>query len=419
MCRGTLIITRHRTGLFLLLLILAAVLGLREQGACATYGVKTADGGFSEKVRVSVDEKEITFTKIRPQERFQSIALKINKRNRNLVNNVRLLNVIWIGEQNRPGKPVAFAGPKYNPGTMTFKDSMSKSVGLKIRDTSTQNLFVKKPIEDLLQLEIDDQPCISSEAFHETDKVVTSKGKEVSISVDKASILFDQGNMSQGVVINIDNRTGGPQTLGVEPPDKDQDLLTYFGIGRRQEQTRIPRESWGRFTVEPGAGVFLSVIPEQDPQKRARLHDKEIRIFLYEGGGRGKLIKTIPIKLAPELRYSTEQDSQPRNDRNQPVDNSHPTKKQEGPERPQAASTASGAGGLWIWALQILNLVFLIGAASYGIFFVIPRMQVLEDRLAKNEMFIHGSREAIREELEQTKKEILNRCLPPTEPEIE
>jgi hypothetical protein len=43
-------------------------------------------------------------------------------------------------------------------------------------------------------------------------------------------------------------------------------------------------------------------------------------------------------------------------------------------------------------------------------FFMLPKIQVLQDRLAKAEMFIHGSREAIREELEQIKGEIIQQC---------
>jgi len=66
---------------------------------------------------------------------------------------------------------------------------------------------------------------------------------------------------------------------------------------------------------------------------------------------------------------------------------------------------------MWLWILQIANLALLVAIGSYGIFFILPRIQVLEDRLSKNEMFLHGSREAIRDELEQIKKEILQQCL--------
>jgi hypothetical protein len=72
-------------------------------------------------------------------------------------------------------------------------------------------------------------------------------------------------------------------------------------------------------------------------------------------------------------------------------------------------STASG-GSLWIWLMLILILVGLGGLAAHAILYMLPRIQVLEDRLAKSEMFIHASREAIREELEQIKEEILGEC---------
>jgi len=74
---------------------------------------------------------------------------------------------------------------------------------------------------------------------------------------------------------------------------------------------------------------------------------------------------------------------------------------------------------MWIWIIQAVNLVFLAGLAVYGIFFILPKLQVLEDRLAKNEIFIHGSREAIREELDQIKQEILKQCQADLEKEEE
>ena len=63
-----------------------------------------------------------------------------------------------------------------------------------------------------------------------------------------------------------------------------------------------------------------------------------------------------------------------------------------------------------IWILQIFNLIALIVLALYGAFFVLPKVQVLEARISKSEMFLHGVREAIREELDKTKEEILNEC---------
>jgi hypothetical protein len=57
--------------------------------------------------------------------------------------------------------------------------------------------------------------------------------------------------------------------------------------------------------------------------------------------------------------------------------------------------------------VQIINLGLLVGLAVYGIFYMLPKIQVLQDRLARNEMFIHTSREAIREEMDRIKEEIL------------
>ena len=62
--------------------------------------------------------------------------------------------------------------------------------------------------------------------------------------------------------------------------------------------------------------------------------------------------------------------------------------------------------------VQIFNLILLVALGSYGIFYLMPKVQVLQDRLAKNEMFIHGSREAIREEIEEMREDILRECRP-------
>ena len=65
----------------------------------------------------------------------------------------------------------------------------------------------------------------------------------------------------------------------------------------------------------------------------------------------------------------------------------------------------------------MINLVLVLGLGVYGVLFLLPRLQVLDDRLVRNEMFIHGSREAIREELEQIKEEILRQCQQDTDTE--
>ena len=58
------------------------------------------------------------------------------------------------------------------------------------------------------------------------------------------------------------------------------------------------------------------------------------------------------------------------------------------------------------WILLALSSIVSLALLGYGAFFLLPKIQVLEDRLAKSEMFIHGSREAIREELDQIKDEV-------------
>jgi hypothetical protein len=411
----------HFIGKIFLLLLLVGVLGLPTPGLCATYGVKTADGGFSPKVTVSIDEKEVTISKANPQERFQSILLKINSKYYALARNVGLLDVVWIGETNKPGRPARFAGPKYNSRTMSFKDSMGKSLRLKIIDTSTQKLFSHKEMDDLFKIEVNDEVLVSGDSF-ESGKVVTSQGQDVSIYVNKTSVQFNEENVRKGEIINVENRTGRQQVLGVVAPEEG---LNYLGIGRLSGQTtnqrKIPRESWGRFTVEPESGIFITIVPNPDQRQLAQLNGKEIRIDVYEGAN-VRPVRRIPIQVAPELRLSSGTETGQGDDSTyaQSTTASVPRGSGKGPERPtQAPGETGGTTSIWMWIFQILNLALLVGGASYGIFFVLPKMQVLEDRLAKNEMFIHGSREAIREELEQTKKEIFSKCLPPPESEME
>jgi hypothetical protein len=73
--------------------------------------------------------------------------------------------------------------------------------------------------------------------------------------------------------------------------------------------------------------------------------------------------------------------------------------------KPEAVSVS-----LWLWIIPVLSIGLLVVVGGYAIFFILPRIQVLEDRLSKSEMFIHGSREAIREELDEIRKEILQQC---------
>ncbi len=422
---------RYFIARFLLLLLLGGVLGPPAKGLCATYGIKDADGTFLKMVTVKVGDKEITISKINPQERFQSISLRINPKNKNLVYGVGLLDIVWIGETGKPGKPARFGGPKYDGKTLSFKDTMDKSTGLKILDKSdkpTAKLFANKDMDQLFKIEINGEVCVSADSF-ESGRVVTTQGQDVSIYVSKSSLQFNEENLHKAEMLDVENRTSRPQVLGVTPPGEG--LFADFKIVRKRAQTTIPEENWGRFTVDPNDGIFMDVVPNDDPRNLARLNGKEIRINVYEGTN-VKEVKKIPIQVALELRLSSGTGGA----RQQTTDSSEseePTRASQtgttglkgsgSSKRPEKSNQPPGSTvgptGVWIWILQILNMVLLVGGAGYGIFFILPKIQVLEDRLAKNEMFIHGSREAIREELEQTKKEIFSRCLPPREPEIE
>jgi len=67
-----------------------------------------------------------------------------------------------------------------------------------------------------------------------------------------------------------------------------------------------------------------------------------------------------------------------------------------------------------IWILAAANLALLAALAAYVIFFMLPRIQVLQDRITKSEIFIHNSRESIREEIETIRHEVISHAsLPP------
>jgi hypothetical protein len=210
--------------------------------------------------------------------------------------------------------------------------------------------------------------------------------------------------------------------------------LLFCQIVRRIEQTRIPRENWERFTLETDAGFFVYLIPEPDPAKLAGIDGAEITIKVWDGN-KVRETRRIPIRVASELRdpgrapvrgpeAATEGEGRPARASALPS----PGTEEEGesappsPRRatPVAAKPSSGVpsfGGIWLWAFQVFNLILLAVLAAYGIFFLLPKVQVLEDRLAKNEMFLHGSREAIREELDEMKEDILRQCRKEPPPE--
>jgi len=395
-----------------------------EAAFCETFGIKDAQGNFVPKVEINVGKKEVVVKKTDAAEKFNSLSLTLNPKNTNLIKNVAHLNIQWE-TGGKAGKAIPFMGPRYDPNTRVFSDTMTKSTALKIIDTSKLNLFRGKPLADLFTVQIDDQALVSSESAIEKDRTVQlGTGRDVSINVDKNSILFDESNLKKGEMLNVDNRSGFDQILGVELPKKG---FLVSQIRRRLEQTKIPPENWERFTMPADSGIFIVLIPEADPEALAQLDGKEIVIKAYQGN-KIRETRRVPMKVAADLkkpgadlssleRPTEQEDLKPAGSATKALG---PRGEMTGP-RPQPATApaesgrkASQGAGLWLWILQIVNLALLVAVGSYGIFFMLPRIQVLEDRLSKNEMFLHGSREAIRDELEQIKREILQQCLEET-----
>jgi hypothetical protein len=409
-------------GRLLLLVFLGAVL-FPAEAACETLGIKDPKGNFVPKVTVTVGNKEVEIKKTDPQASFTSISLTL--KNHKLIQNVTLLDIQWVNANNEPGKPLPFAGPLYNRGTKVFQAPMTKSLSLKLLDKTKVNLFAGKSVADLFAISVGDQPLISSDAVPEKERTVQlGTGRDVSINVDKASITFDENNLMKGEWLNVDIRSGSDQVIGVELPEKE---LVYSQIVRKPEQKPIPREDWNRFTLASDSGIGILLFPEPNPAQLSQLDGKDIIIKVFQGN-KIRETRKIPIRTSPDLRAPGKESGQ-RGESIRGEETSGPSKSEVGPPRKaeaveasapparrEAASPADTAqtnrqwGGLWLWIIQIFNLVLLAALAVYAIFFMLPKIQVLEDRLAKNEMFIHGSREAIREELEQIKAEILRQC---------
>lgn len=416
----------------LLLLLLMTCLSFPIPGLAQVYGIEDDDGNFVQKIRVRVAEKEIFISKVNPKEKFSSISLTLNKKNRALVRNVALLDIQWIDAQNHPGRPLNFAGSRYNPKTGVFRDTMTKSIALKIIDKTTRDLFADKELADLLTIHIEGKPAVLRDSYFDRktpDK--QSARSDLSIKVDRDSIEFDQSNLKKGEILNVDNRSGYPLIVGIELPEKG---ILYRQIIRKPDQIKVPRENWQRFTIDSDSGVFVVLIPESDPTELAKLEGKEIVVKVWEGD-RIRETRAIPIRTAPDLRVAPGEDSdqfkggfapppkdtrpsgpvvqKPETQESPPPDGfSGPAKE---PKKGQSVVTdlsgrADSGGGPWLWAVQIFNFVLLAVLGMYGIFFMLPRIQVLEDRLGKSEMFIHSSREAIREELEEVKEEIIRQC---------
>jgi len=418
----------RRTVLFLLLLV-AGLVSLPDRARCETYGFRNAQGKFVPKVSVTVGTKEIVIRKVKPAEKFNSIAFILNQKNVGLTRNVNMLNLEWIDAANKPGKPIPFTGPLYDAATLTYKDAMAKSAAVKIIDKSPRSHFSGKSLPDLLTIQIDDRTLVlASETREDREPPVPSRTGPEAITLDRNSVLFNKNNYKAGEILNVDNRSGVDQVLGVEIPQKG---MLYSQIIGNPEQNKIPRENWERFPVPAGSGIFIVLIPEpDDPALLAQLDGQEIAIKVYQDGKVRQTYK-VPIKISQELRMAGEigrGDETPESRPGQPLpetsrrstepETGFTPEARQGPPQPQAGP-ARRETSIWLWGLIFVNLALLLAVAGYGIFFILPKIQVLEDRLAKNEMFIHSSREAIREELDHIKQEILGQCRGEAESEPE
>lgn len=397
----------------LALMVLWTSLLITDSALCETYGVKDGAGNFTPKLNVVVEKKEVIIKKVDPQEKFRFFSLKLNPSNRTLIKNVALLQVEWIAPGNRISRPVPFAGPMYDRNTNVFQESMIKSIGVRIVDKSTHNLFAGKKLGDLFAVRVDNQLAVSAESAHEKERTVRmDEGRDVSINVDRNTVMFTENNLKRGEIINVENRAGREQTLGVDIPKQG---FVLGQIRRKLEQSKIPREEWKRFTVPAEQGIFIVLIPEPDPLLLSQLNGQEIVIRVYQGN-EVRETRRIPIEISSDLLgQAPERLTAPaepaRTQENRVVTPRPNTEVTPKPVRTENSSKRSEARyGLWLWVIQIANLILIIFLAVYTIFFMLPKVQVLEDRVAKSEMFLHGSREAIREELDQIKREIVQQC---------
>lgn len=408
---------------FVIIAIIGACFAFVPDFSFATvYGVKDTKGVFTPKVSVEVGKKEILINKIDPHAKFKSFALILNRKNPALIRNVNQLSVEWLASDNRPTKPSPFAGPTYDPNKLKLEESVTRSVGLKLVDKSARNLFAGKQFSDLFSMFLDQQPLVPQEGSGEPDSPVKlGAGRDISINIDKTSISFNENNIKKGEIINIDNRSGLDQSLGIQIPEKD---LLYTQIVRKPEQTKVPREIWQKFTVSADSGIFVVLIPDPDASRLSGLNGKEVVVKIYQGDKVRESIK-IPIKTTAESTGVgsdagassgvVEQDikTSAKTSGSSASRTTEPTRASTSSEK-SATSRNLESKGSWsstgIWILQIFNLIALVALALYGAFFVLPKVQVLESRISKNEMFLHGAREAIREELDKTKEEILREC---------
>ncbi len=409
---------------FILLFLSGAIISLAVAGASygAIYGVRDAQGNFMPKVTVSTGKKEVVISKIDPEEKFKSFAIVLNKKNAGLQKGLNQITVEWLNAENKGGKPTPFLGPSYDASKLRFEEPMTRSVTFRLTDKSGKNLFVTKNLSDLFTIQIDQHTLIPAEASGESDSPIRfGSGRDVSLNLDKTSIQFDESNIKKGEILNLDNRSGLDQLVGVELPEKQ---LLYYQIVRKPEQTKVPRENWDKFNISADSGIFVVLIPESDPAQLAALNGKDITIKVFQGDKVRETIR-VPVRTTADTPVAHTDSSsgaiQPRDtSAAKPASTSDkaPVKDSDrplgAPEVKTVAPASSSQGvSLWsstmAWIFLALSSIVSLGLLGYGAFFLLPKIQVLEDRLAKSEMFIHGSREAIREELDQIKDEVLRR----------
>ncbi len=385
----------------------------------AIYGIKDAQGNFLPKATVSLGKKEVVISKIDPEEKFKSFALVLNSKNTNLLKNLSQISVEWLNAENKGGKPSPFISPSWDPSKLRFEEPMTRSVTLKLMDKSGKNLLAAKSVSDLFTIQIDNNSLTQSQSGPEADSPIKfGSGRDVSLNLDKTHIQFDESNIKKGEIINLDNRSGLDQIVGVELPEKS---LLYYQIVRKPEQTKVPRENWGRFTIGSDSGIFIVLIPESDPAHLTTLDGKEVLIRVYQGDKVRETLK-VPIRTSGyaasattetvsggiQVRDITSTKPSDKTDR-QPSRESERTPVTTD-TRTSPATTSQDVSSFWNstmpWILLMFSLLAWLGVLGYGAFFLLPKIQVLEDRLAKSEMFIHGSREAIREELDLIKDEV-------------
>ncbi|MFH0958846.1 MAG: hypothetical protein V1897_09105 [Pseudomonadota bacterium] len=392
----------------------------------AVYGIKDSKGIFTPKISVEMGNKQIVIYKKDPHEKFKSFALILNRKNAALIRNINQLNIEWIASDNRATKAVPFAGPTYDPVKLKFEEPVARSIGLKLVDRSSRNLFAGKQFSDLFSVYLDEQKLVVGEGGAEQEgPIKLGAGRDISINIDKTSITFNENNIKKGEIINIDNRSGLDQTLGLDIPEKD---LLYTQIVRKPEQTKVPREIWPKFKVNADSGIFVVLIPDPEPSRLAGLNGKEVTIKIYQADKIRETIK-IPIKTSGDSSISSTDSQTLQGIREQDTHlSSKPANSLAGAGTTEQTRTHSGAASVekssvgkdlegqegWtvigIWLLQIFNLAGLIVLAVYLAFFMLPKLQVIEARMSKNEMFLLGAREAIREELDKTKEDVLKQC---------